>query len=134
MLRSNFLTNLYQLLAEFVSFYNVLNFYKDIYGGTGMEIQPVCVVMAPSLIQSKEDHNRKQSKQETCSSIIVPPYVDLLEQLITQGYQLCAMRMCWFRRDQAEKAYDLLGDKNNEKKIDVVRNLVQFNTCCDVTS
>ncbi|CAK8695003.1 unnamed protein product [Clavelina lepadiformis] len=97
----------------------------DIYGGTGMEIQPVCVVMAPSLIQSKEDHNRKQSKQETCSSIIVPPYVDLLEQLITQGYQLCAMRMCWFRRDQAEKAYDLLGDKNNEKKIDVVEQLTQ---------
>ena len=66
----------------------------------GMEIQPVCVILTHTLVlESKSPH--------------APPCVDLMEQLTTQGYEICALRMAWLQAEQAGIAFKLMGGKSS---------------------
>ena len=65
-----------------------------------MEIQPLCVILSHTLVQGKRNTQ-------------VPPYIDLIEQLTTQGYELCALRMSRLQVEQVQTAYKLIGGRNS---------------------
>jgi len=78
-------------------------------GLAGMEIQPVCVILSHTLLKE----NRIKISAPS------PPYIDFLEQLTTQGYELCALRMSWLQADQAETSYNLIGGRSSNRSVTV---------------
>nr|CAB3263206.1 uncharacterized protein LOC104266172 [Phallusia mammillata] len=79
----------------------------DLLGTTGMEIQPVCLVLSSPVI------NCPKSDKKPGLLKMYPPYIDIMEQLLTQGYEICAWHMTCFSVNQAKKLYELMGDKSS---------------------
>lgn len=73
-----------------------------------MEIQPVCVLLTyPVICVSQSTKTKGKIK-------LYPAYIDILEQLLTQGFEICAWRMACFNVVQAKKVYGMMGDKSSD--------------------
>jgi len=102
------------VMHEFLKCFNPR---AEVLGPSGMEIQPVCVALTAPLVRPR--HSQKQ-RQPLATPKPLPPYVEVLEQLMVQGFELCALRMCWFRQRQAELLYDIAGEQSQEKRKETV--------------
>nr|XP_018669255.1 uncharacterized protein LOC100185948 isoform X2 [Ciona intestinalis] len=90
---------------------------KESRGLSGMELQPICVVLTSKLVLP---HNTKQHR---AGEVCTPSYVDVLEKLITEGYELSCLRMSWLRDKQAQVVCDKMTGKFATNKQEIIEYL-----------
>ncbi|XP_039248438.2 dynein axonemal assembly factor 8-like [Styela clava] len=86
---------------------------------TYMPRKPVVVILTPPLFHTNGTSRPRQSRHPLTRRPMglahgtIPPFVEILDQLLTQGFEICALRQVWFRQSQAAEILNILNYTQN---------------------